>query len=544
MTRPEWMPEDSGGLVAELIATGESCGVSLACLPHLLAVAEELVTGKPSALVDPDMHDAWRPTLTGVMALVPVLIADTLVQANGPRLYGAMIVLLEAMTQTDPEAYEHAKAILNDVRELGDVLRDMQAARHAREQAKIAENAAMPVDPALVAELAKIDRLVVDELRLSLPLPLWAELQTSRDAKTVTFLATGELVHLGLLYRAWAPGAGWLVDTILDNDRYSAFELQREGTVIGVRLNPWINGRIQIAIELPRPLTATVVLAPSPKVVLKLPPITRERLPALPSEGTALDQPVALLADGGLVFVANEYDVWMIDPHTSTKTLVASNKGMRMRALVPDGSGLLGMSATPVTLHSIGSSGAPPIVVDDRAYGIALCRVGSTAFIGCDDGRILAVRLPTGEVIAEIAGFTKELRALTRADAMLYALDERVISSIDPMTFEVTKIIELPKAASSLASDGNRLYTLHSAAIGAVDLAERSFTQVAGQPQLGAGQRLAAGGGAARDGIGEGAVIESARFLSYDAGNLWFTDSGRIRRYEIKALQTRTLELG
>lgn len=46
MARPDWMPTDSGGLVAALIATGESCGVEL-----LRAVAEELVTGKPSELL-------------------------------------------------------------------------------------------------------------------------------------------------------------------------------------------------------------------------------------------------------------------------------------------------------------------------------------------------------------------------------------------------------------------------------------------------------------------------------------------------------------
>jgi hypothetical protein len=547
MTRPEWFPSDSGGLVAALIATGESCGVELACLPHLRAVAEELVTQKPSASVDPIMHEAWRPTLTAVMALVPVLIADTIVQANGPRLYGAMIVLLEAMTQTDPDAYENAKAILNDVRELGDVLREMHAGRRAREQAKIAASAAVPVDPALVAEIEAIDRVVVEELGVKLPLPLYAELQTSRDARTVTYLATGELVHLGALYRGWAASAGWLFESVLDNDRYAAFELRREGVVIGVRLNPWIYGKIQIAIELPRPFTATVVPGkrpPSPAP--KFPPITRERLPALPSpsEATVLDQPVALLADGGLVFVANEYDVWMIDPGARAKTLVASKQGVRMRALVPDGTGLLGMSATPVTLHRIGGAGTEPIVVkEDQSYGIALCCVGATAFIACDDGRILAVRVPTGELVEEAAGFTKELRALISVDGMLYALEGRVISSFDPTTHQITKIIELPKAANALASDGKRLYTLHSSAIGAVDLAERSFTQCAGQPQLGAGQLLAAGGGAARDGIGEGAVIESARLLSYDAGNLWFTDNGKLRRFEIRALQTRTLEL-
>jgi hypothetical protein len=542
MTRPEWLPSDSDGLVAALIATGESCGVELACLPHLRAVAEELVTGKPSASVDPIMHDAWRPSLTGVIGLVPVLIADTLVQANGPRLYGAMLVLLEAMTQADADVYDHAKAILNDTRELGDALREMQAARRAREQARIAEAAAVPVDPALVAELEKIDRLVVDELHLSLPLPLWAELQTSRDARTVTYLATGELAHLGALYRAWAPSAGWHVEMVLDNDRYSAFELQRDGTVIGVRLNTWLYGRIQIAVELPRPLPAKVVLRPRPKAVLKLPPITREPLPTLPSKETTLDQPCALLADGGLLFVANEYDVWMIDPHTRTKSLVASKQGVRMCSLVPDGACLLGLSSIPTTLHGIGRTDAAPIVVvDDRAYAFALCRIGATAFIGCDDGRILAVKLPTGEMIAEITGFTKGLRSLTRADSMLYVLDERVISSIDPATHEVTRIIELPKAANSLASDGTRLFTLHTSAIGAVDLAERSFAQIGGQPQLGAGQLLT--GATARDGIGEGAVIESARLLSYDAGNLWFTDKGRLRWFELRALQIRTLEL-
>jgi len=485
MTRPDWMPKDAGGLVAELIATAESCQVDLACLPHLRAVAEELVTGKPSMSVDSIMHEAWRPSLNAVMALVPVLIADTIVLANGPRLYGAMLVLLEAMTQADPDAYDGAKAILNDVRELPAVVRDMETARHAREQAQIAANAAVPVAPALAAELEKIDRLVVEELRLTLPLPMWAELQTSRDTRTVTYMATGELAHLNALYRAWAPSAGWLHVSVLDNDRFAAFELQRKGIVVGVRLNPWINGRIQISIELPRPLTATVVYTPRPVVAPKLPPVTRERLPALPTPLTgALDQPSAILADGGLVFVAQDYDVWMIDPGARQKARVASNKDARMRALVPDGNALLGLSSTPVTLHGIGT-GAAPIVIDDRAYGIALCRVGSTAFIACDDGRILVVKLPTGERIAELTGFTKELRALTAGDGVVYALEGAVISSIDPTTHKVARVFELPKAANAIASDGRRIYTLHSSAIGSYDIESKSFAECAGQPNVG-----------------------------------------------------------
>jgi len=87
MTRPDWMPKDAGGLVAELIATAESCQVDLACLPHLRAVAEELVTGKPSMSVDSILHEAWRPSLNAVMALVPVLIAGPVVLANRPETF-------------------------------------------------------------------------------------------------------------------------------------------------------------------------------------------------------------------------------------------------------------------------------------------------------------------------------------------------------------------------------------------------------------------------------------------------------------------------
>jgi hypothetical protein len=537
------MPTDAAGLVAALITTGESCGIELACLPHLRAVAEERVTGKPSELVDPFMHEAWRPSLTGVLALVPMLTRDAIVQADGPRLFGAILVLLEAMTQTDEDAYENAKAILNDTRELGAVLLAMKAARRARIEAQIAANAALPVDPALVAELATIDHVVVEELELSLPLPVRAEQQTQSDAKTVTFLVVGDRPHLNALYRAWAPGAGWLLEMVLDNERYSAFELTREGVVIGVRLTHWIDGRIMLSIELPRPLTATAVVRQASMIVgPTLPPITRERLPALPSGETSLEQPGALLADGGLLFLAAGYDVWMIDPHARTKDLVASTNGVRMRGLVADGAGLLGMSSA-VTLYGIGGTAVPPVVVNDLAFGVSLCRIGSTAFVACDDGQILAARLPTGEVLARIAGFTKDLRALTRADATLYAVDARVISSIDPATYDVTRIFELPTAAVSIASDGDRIYTLHSRAIGCVDLATRSFTQLAGRPQLGARQMLDASGGAARDGIAESAVIEAPRFLSYEAGSLWFTDDGRLRHFEIATRRTTTLEL-
>jgi hypothetical protein len=50
---------------------------------------------------------------------------------------------------------------------------------HAREKAKIEAAAAVPADPKMVAEIDAIDRMVVEELRLSLPLPLYADLQAA-----------------------------------------------------------------------------------------------------------------------------------------------------------------------------------------------------------------------------------------------------------------------------------------------------------------------------------------------------------------------------
>jgi hypothetical protein len=552
MVKAAWFPADTKGLVAELISTAESCGVELACLPHLYATAEELDSGKPSTAVDPDVHAVWRELFSGAFTMMRALLQESLVVADGPRFYGAMIVLLETMTQADGggDAYADAMAILNDTAELGTKLREMEvarAARHrARDEAQLAAAAQVEHDPALVAELDEIDRLVVDELAVAVPLPISAQRETSSGA-TLSFTAAGPFEHVGRLYRCWAQREGWLIDDVLNNSRHQVFSVRRPDSKLQLefRLGHWIHGRVTLAIEFPRAVEATIL--PGKRNIAGAPPpspVTRERWPAVPSPAAAgaNNSPDALLADGGLVFLSTEDRLWQIDPHAGTETLVVLLPRTRLRGLVAlDDGSLIGFSALPITLHHL-PSGSTLAVTTDSTYGRALTRIGDRAYVLSDRGRVIEVNLSTGAV-ADVADFPHDARSLAAVGATLYVSHDKSISAIDPETRAVRDIIELPSAADYLASDGVSLFTGHSRALGRVDLAARTFEQIAGQPQMGAGYMLGLSGGIAVDGPREAAVLERARFLSHDAGNLWFMDNPGLRRFDLRARHVATLQL-
>jgi hypothetical protein len=536
MTRPAWFASDSADLVSTLLATAESCSTELACISHLRAAVQELATRDPSTQVDPMVHAAWRVVLSGVMVMMPVLVESAIVVPDGPRFYGGMIVLLESIMQRDPDYLKRTMAILNDTQDLATALRDLHASRAAVEQDRdreaVTAAAAVTYDPALVAELEVIDRLVVDEI--ALPLPLSAQRQAANNDRCIDFVAAGSARHIAALFRCWAQRERWAVETVLDDDTRQAFELRRDQHRIEVRIATWIHSRVSIAIEFPRSVTATVVrghrsnVRPPPP-----PPITRERLAEVPAAGAEsidiLDMPDAVLADGGLVFVSKDKNVWMIDPHARTTILVAASLDRTLRGLVADGPALVGFASLPVAQWRFEDATMLPLTTDST-YALSFTMIDGTSFVGCDDGRLL--RASSTGAVAEIARFGK-CRALTHVGGMLYVSDERLICAVNPATREVTTLLELPQAAHELASDGQDLYALFSSAIGRIDLATRAFVQIAGQPELGRGQMLDASKGAARDGVAEVAVIESARCLSYDHGALWFTDRGRLRFFDI-----------
>lgn len=542
-------------MVAELIKTAEACGVDVACLPHLRALAGELTDGKPSTAVDPDMHAVWREAFRNVVAMMPVLLQEALVVADGPRFYGAVIVFLEAVTEDDNDSDDVlaiAMAILNDTRKLDQALRDLRgartAARRMRDEAKLAAAAQVAQDPALVAEIDEMDRLIVDELAVAVPLPVSAQREAPSCA-SINFQAAGSVQHVAALYRCWAQREGWVIDDILDNDRHVAVTVRRPDSKLQfeLRIGHWIFGRVTLAIEFPHEVNATILPGkrhtsgcPAP------PPITRERLPALPPPATEifLDSPEALLADGGLLFVSQHEAIWMIDPHAKTKTLVASLPRTRVRGLVAlDDGTILGFSALPITLYRL-PAGSTIAVTTNSTYGRALARIGDVAYVLSDSGRLIEVTLSTG-AIADIADFTidgSSSSSLAAVGGTLYIAHDKLISAVDPITHAVRELIELPKAALYLASDDVSLFTAHSRALGRIDPITRTFEQIAGQPQLGDGQILDMSGGRSLDGPREAAVIDKARLLSHDAGNLWFTDNSGLRRFNLASRHLATLD--
>jgi hypothetical protein len=218
-----------------------------------------------------------------------------------------------------------------------------------------------------------------------------------------------------------------------------------------------------------------------------------------------------LAADGGDVLVRTfiPQAIWRIDPTTGTRT---------------------------------------PIQIALPGYVRAFTYLDHIGYFACDDGRLVAIVLSTGDA-TELGRFP-DTRGLCARDGVLYVAADRAVHSIDLATGATRDLAELAKPAVGLASDGAYLYTLHGGGIGRLDLATRSWTQIAGMPELGAGNLMALGvenllsaDKPLPDGIAERAIIDSARHISYDAGGLWFSDHARLRRLALAERHVTTLEL-
>jgi hypothetical protein len=145
--------------------------------------------------------------------------------------------------------------------------------------------------------------------------------------------------------------------------------------------------------------------------------------------------------------------------------------------------------------------------------------------------------------VTELARFSGDVRTLAGHAGALYVAVEKAVHAIDLVTHETREVVTLPQAALGLASDGRALYTLHRRGIGQIDLATGTWSQIAGKPELGAGNLLVLSGAPAPDGIVERAVIDSAQCVSYDSGGLWFAERDRVRRFALVERYVMTLDL-
>jgi hypothetical protein len=531
MPTDERFAANSVALVEAVVAMAARASVEYACLPHLQAVHDELTTASPATGIDPDIHAAWRVLFSGAVAMMPTLIAEALVHPDGERVHSALLVLVEGMTRREDDSRDRALRVMNGSFDRDDVVRDMIAAARARDQAASAH------DPSLVAELDAADR--IDAGGFWVPLP-----QSARPSAS-TYLVRATLDHLAAFYTCWAQRAGWRFEMVLDNDRYKAISFRHDGWTFDIQLSRWINGENAVSFEWPAGTTATLVI--NAVATPSLPPVTRERPRAL---GAAMPGPLgevdALLANGGVVFAATGHAVWLIDPVARTSTLFAEltrgTSSMSVRGLAADGADLLVRTSVPQAIWRIDPTGArTEIAIPLAGYLRAFAYLDQVGYFACDDGRVVAIVLSTG--VATDLGQFSEPHALCARDGVLYVAAGRAVHAIDLSTRATRELATLSKTTLGLASDGASLYTLHDRGIGRIDLATSAWTQIAGMPDLGAGNYLAMEGKPPPDGIVDRAIIDSARYLSYDAGGLWFSERTRLRRLALAERHVTSLEL-
>ncbi|HET9620787.1 MAG TPA: hypothetical protein VFP84_05455 [Kofleriaceae bacterium] len=530
----------SGAHVETLIEMAAGASVEYACLPYLRATRDELRTGTPTTSIDPDMQAWWRTVFGGALTVMQLIVAEAIAETrehpDRARVYSGLLVFVEALARHDGDGHDRALAVLKGARERDDAVRDMIAAARARDEAALAAAAQVAYDPALVAELDAGDR--VDAGEVSLPLPRSAR-PSGED-----YFVRDSLDRLVAFYTCWAQRAGWLREMVLDNERWKAMSFRRAGATFDIRMKTWVFGENLLTFEWPAGTTATravrAVATPA------LPPVTRARPPV---PGAAMRGPLgevdALLADGGLVFAAKGDAVWLIDPAARTSTLFAGlargNPPASVRGLAADGPDLLVRTSVTQLMWRIDATGAHTrITLPIAGFVRAFAYLAPVAYFACDN-RILAVVLSTGE--ATELGTLPDIRALCARDGVLYVAAGGAVHALDLATRAMRPLVTLAKPVLGLASDGAGLYTLHDGGIGRVDLATSAWTQIAGMPELGAGNYLAMGREAPADGIAERAIIDSARLLSYDAGGLWFSERTRLRRLALAERHVTSLEL-
>jgi hypothetical protein len=402
------------------------------------------------------------------------------------------------------------------------------------------------VDPeVLAAALDAADRLELGVF--SVPVPVGAR---SNSPDSTIYLVHATLDYLAAFYVTWAQRSGWQFESVLDNDRYKAITFKRDAWTFELRIGTWIFGENMLAFEWPRGTTATLVSGSRGSAeVPALPPVTRARPPVPDARPTAALHTIDhLLADSGLVFAAKDHTVWLIDPPARSAMLLAEmmrgSSAKSVRGLAVDDGDVLVLTSVPLTIWRLdpvaGERSSVEVALDVFVH--AFTCIEHVGYAACEDGRVVAITLATGAV-TELARSFGYVRALAGHAGTLYVASEKVVHAIDLVSHETREIVTLPQAALGLASDGTALYTLHGRGIGQLDLATGTWSQIAGKPELGAGNLLVLSGEPPPDGVAERAVIDSARCVSYDSGGLWFAERERVRRFSFAERYVMTLEL-
>jgi len=410
-----------------------------------------------------------------------------------------------------------------------------------------------PVDPeTLAAALEAADLLELGAFRV--PVPVGAR-PSSPDS--MSYLVQGTLDYLAAFYTTWSQQSGWQFEIVLDNDRFKAITFKRDAWTFELRITTWIFGENALTFEWPRGTIATLVsgsrgsveVPPLPPVTRARPAVTHARPPVQEASPPAALHPIDhLLADGGLVFAAKDHAVWLIDPPARSAMLLAEmmrgSSAKSVRGLAADDGDVLVLTSVPLTIWRLDLTAGEhrPVEVALDVFVQAFTCVEHVGYAAHDDGRVVAITLATGAV-TELARFPGYVRALAGHAGTLHVASENVVHAIDLVSHETREVVTLPRAVLGLASDGAALYTLHGSGIGQLDLATGTWSQIAGKPELGAGNLLVLSGEPPPDGVTERAVIDSARCVSYDSGGLWFTERARVRRFALAERHVMTLDL-
>lgn len=511
-----WL-RDANELFRKLGRAVIACSVDLACAPYIATAvaalnAEEGTT--PPRYVDAGVFAAWLkaiPELSNL--LVPIATAADF---DEDRTIATLLFVLELVTRGETDESETYHQIASGQLTLESALRQRELARLTtqltRAEQQLADAPPVHADPATTAALDGASHIRGDGIAIpvhpgaSVLSGSLSESLSSDDGDVQAMLAVPATVdEIGELYRAWAHRHGWLIEAEEADDRHHELRFAHHEHRLFLLITRWIgpepSAMIMLRLKSAGPVRFEVgndaAVAESERAARiaagppSLPSVTRpwpavmRPLRATPDSADALTvifgcspapplpdswSPDHVVADRGLLYVAEDDFVWCIDPISGQVERLAGlrNGGpfRRIGGLAFDGRDALVItdrsSRQVYTLEL--STNRLDVLASTLKNPTAVACVGDAVYVACDTTELYAIDRTTGAVAPFASEFRNIGALVAHGDHALYVADDEMLRRVDLTTATVTTILTLPRGRlTGLASDGTQLYaTTHS----------------------------------------------------------------------------------
>ena len=560
MALPSWVPTDARAFLIGLLSKVRDTEIDLACTPHVLTaysamtVGDEVEGSGSGHLVSIDEHVIWLELFGAVLRdmALPLAMASRPQAADAEaRFFAAVLFLLEALMRKNPHAVERVYSIADGTLELGTALRrlEIENLEGALQQASVQlETAArVELDPAILAELAIMNRLVAGELAIPIPTDAHGVAGATAfqpDEKGIvkaSFTVRATPAGLRDRYRTWARRDGWLVEADDSDGDMLHLGLAHGPQRFDVFATRWLDGEALLMFHLGETVAAHLelsadLIAARAKVAARIaagpppvPAVTRPRISTVRGDDLPrLSSPAALLADRGLVFAVHLGQLAVFDPVVHSVDAILDRRGHSQLAgiaAIDDDLLITDRRAGELVRVAVGI-GAVSVIAQGLASPSHIVRIGALVYVVCQPTRVRAIEIASGRTDSELGPFPAldKIEALAVHGDALYASDARNIIRIDRHANTATVIAELPLMVQGLASNRGDLYASVWGGIVRVDVGTGTFRQVAGKELFTPG---------ADDGVVELASMVTPARLTSDETGIWFDDTGRLRRLDL-----------